>query len=238
MQTHNIPEVLPFTLSTELLEHLLEDAGPHTLIVCSTREAFLQELLATVHMAMSARPNPPILTEDAMDNEGQFHSFLVPSMNLIATSKNIRLVFCHTLQHLRAFLSVFTAPESPLTDHSTTTESCRPYLALLNPVTLHFDTTEFSAQGLSRTFALAIDVAARERLNLIMCECNGGEEHVVVRGARLWEVEVPLLNGTVRLGDEDRDWAGRLVKVKRVAERWFIFKMNESKDATPDAMDI
>jgi hypothetical protein len=240
MQGLRDPSVLLFNLPTEFLEHILEEDIPTTLIVCSTREAFLQELLASLHIAAPAsQPDSTVEENEGESHEPELHSLLLPTIHLIATSKNIKLVFCHTLQHVRAFLSVFKSHDGLQTDRSTAAETSRPNLAILNLVAIHHDTTEFSAQGLSRTFALAVDVAVRERANLTMCECKGSDEQDdMIRGRGLWEVEVPLLNGTVRFGDEDREWAGRLVKVKRVAQRWFIFNMEEEEGGLPDAMDV
>lgn len=36
-----------------------------------------------------------------------------------------------------------------------------------------------------------------------------------------WSEQVPLLNGSVRFGGEQRVWAGRTVEIRRVAGRWF-----------------
>jgi hypothetical protein len=235
MQAFKTPEMLTFNLPTEFLERLLEADISTTLIVCSTRTAFIQDLLACVPSRTPNNPpsNSPLEHLDEASLEHEPGPFLVPTIHLVATSSKIRLVYCHTLEHLRAFLSVFQARE-----HSPAAEASKSCLAILNPITLHYDTTEFSAQGLSGTFGLAVEVAAKTRHDLIICECEGvGDHDDIFRGTELWEMEVPLLNGTARFGESDRDWAGRMVRLKRVVERWFIFKTCED-DAPVDAMDI
>ena len=47
----------------------------------------------------------------------------------------------------------------------------QPILALLNPICLHRGTPHFSAQGLSRTFAAAVEAAARNGQRLVVAEC-------------------------------------------------------------------
>src|SRR6516162_7323099 len=105
MQPLRHPEVLSFKLPTEFVHYLLEQhAHPTTLIVCSTREAFLQELLASIQT--TGNPSTPKSVTESLDEESQeapLHPLLLHTVNLIAASKTINLAFCQTLQHLRAF---------------------------------------------------------------------------------------------------------------------------------------
>lgn len=115
--------------------------------------------------------------------------------------------------------------------------SKRPVLAVLDLLALHIPTSEFSAQGLSRTLAMTVEVSARERMDLVLCECqNAVDPASRETGGRLWYEHVPILNGSVRMGGEDSSWGGRGVPVKRVAERWFQF--NDNNRVTAGAVDV
>jgi hypothetical protein len=118
-------------------------------------------------------------------------------------------------------------------------------LVLVNPLALHAPTSSFSAQGLSRTFAAAAETALRTGVQLHIVECEGrhvqaeehDEEDADMENAREeiqphvqtqdpWEQEVSILNvSATRFGSgtNERAWAGRTVKVKRIAGRWFRF---------------
>lgn len=138
-------------------------------------------------------------------------------------------------------------------------------LYLVDPLALHSHTPSFSAQGLGRCFAAAVEAAGRAGERLVVVECGGkkvtrtsveeggsdgddaemgGGEDGGVRGREdnteeagrgerdedSWEQEVPILNTTMRrlgAGSGERGWAGRAVKVRTVAERWFRFEVVE-----------
>ncbi|KAL9117228.1 MAG: hypothetical protein Q9187_006238, partial [Circinaria calcarea] len=147
-------------------------------------------------------------------------------------SKSIGLAFTPTLPHLRAYLATYARPTtSP--DEQVIYEKPGAYistLAILNPLTLHRPTSDFSAQGLSRTFALLVDTAARESMQLLVMECDliseedampTDEDGVAQTQRDPWREQVPLLNGSIRFGGEERLWAGRTVEVHKVVSRWF-----------------
>lgn len=119
---------------------------------------------------------------------------------------------------------------------------------LVNPLSLHAPTPSFSAQGLSRSFAAAVETALRVGTKLQMVECLGGwketrlndedeEVDALMRsgdgGSQAeaeeedpWEQDVSILNVSAKKfghGGSDRAWAGRTIKVKRIASRWFGF---------------
>ena len=82
-------------------------------------------------------------------------------------------------------------------------------LAILDLVALHTTTTEFSAQGLSRTFATAVESAYHAGIGLMLCECsNAVDPSSSDWGARLWNTQVPLLNGSLRIRDDSGAWDG------------------------------
>lgn len=62
------------------------------------------------------------------------------------------------------------------------------------------------------------DSAGRDVADAGEGEEEAGEEER--REGDPWSEQVPLLNGSVRFGGEQRVWAGRTVEVRRVAGRW------------------
>jgi hypothetical protein len=219
------PLVLHPLLPSEFLDYLLTHLPAPTkttLIVCSTRETFLHELLACVTSSARGGDEPGTTK----------HPLLVPTLRLISASRAVQLAFTPTLHHLRAYLSVFHAKNPPAPPD--TREF--PTLALLNPISVHRSLPEFSAQGLSRTFAAAVEAAARSRMRLVVAECT--EPNTVQEGDGsgvskcVWDEQVPLLSGTVRgSGSEEKGWTGRTVKIKRVLERWCLFSEDNQDTA-------
>lgn len=203
-------------LVTDLLQRLLDtDADAH-LIVCATRDEFLAQLSAAIR------------SQHADSNTTPNHDLLTKSIRLLAKSSRIRLVFCPSLESLRAYLAVLT-PVNMVTCEDTTQRS-RQLLVILDIVALHATTSEFSAQGLSRTLASAVEATARVGMDLRLCECkDAADPDNADHGERLWTVHVPLLNGSVRIRGEDGSWGGRGASVKRVAQRWFEFEDSRNR---------
>lgn len=100
-------------------------------------------------------------------------------------------------------------------------------LAIWGLANLHRSTAEHSAQGLSRSLAIAIETAKSNGQRLVLAESRalsgGGEFEGSGSGGESWKEEVPLLSGSVRFGGEDRVWAGKRVEVERVVGRWCRF---------------
>ncbi|EHA19097.1 hypothetical protein ASPNIDRAFT_143091, partial [Aspergillus niger ATCC 1015] len=149
------------------------------------------------------------------------------TIGVLSKSSSIKIVYCPTLENLRAYLSVIRLQGELITEEKEEQTRRTPSLmAILGPLALHVPTSEFSAQGLSRTFAAAVEVAARKGMDLVLCECrdavdsNGGGNG---RGEVLWHTQVPLLNSSVRVGEESTSYRGGRVPVKRVLQRWFEF---------------
>ncbi|KAI9862104.1 MAG: hypothetical protein M1813_004879 [Trichoglossum hirsutum] len=216
------PLVLQPLIPSEFLDYVLTQLSAPTttttLIVCSTREAFLHEILACLAHAQDKTR----------------HQLLVPTLHLISTSRSVRLAFTPTLHHLRAYLSTFPARTS---SNALPAASEFPTLAILNHVALHRSLPDFSAQGLSRTFAAAVEAAARSRMRLVVAEYlvsqSSAEDGDGGVRESVWDEQVPLLNGTVRgFGGEEKGWTGRTVKIRRVLERWCIFSDDNDRDTT------
>jgi len=161
--------------------------------------------------------------------------------------------FCSTLPQLQAHLAIHGIRKT-LGGDTDAVEIDRmgpPTLAILNPLRLHRGTPSLSAQGLSRTFASAVEGAVRASQKLLIAECPsrvpnrdiqtdehgdfgaeeqdvagmGGAEGEEAETQDPWEQQVAILNVTTKsFGAGERGWVGRTVKTKRVAERWCAFR--------------
>lgn len=193
------------SLVTDLLQQLLDIGADSQLIICGTRTEFLVQIAAAIR---SQRADPSTTSRNDL---------LTPTIGLLANSSRIQLTFCSTLESLRAYLAALGATVKEQSERQTR-------LVILDMVALHGTTTEFSAQGLSRTFAAAVETASRAGLDLMLCECtNSVTPSSDNWGRRLWDTRVPLLNGSVRIRGEDGNWGGRGVSVRQIAQRWFDF---------------
>ena len=106
-------------------------------------------------------------------------------------------------------------------------------LVLLNAITLHADTSDFSAQGLSRTLASAVESARRSCVRLVLCESgasgsDGAAEEEGGRQSTIWNQRVPLLNGSINFGNESR--TGKTAGVRDVIARWIGIESSEEHD--------
>lgn len=201
------------SLVTELLQRLLDRGAKTRLIICSTKAEFLIQLACAIR------------SQDEDSHAIHENDLLARTIGVLANSSNIQLGFCPSLESLRAYLSVDHAHG---TGRSYELKSARqpkePLLVILDMVALHSTTTEFSAQGLSRTFAAAVEFAAESFTDLIIYECKNAMDLVSTnKGASLWDTKVPFLNGSVRLRSEQDKLGGRAVTVREIAQRWFEF---------------
>ena len=181
------------------------------------------------------------------------HYLLSPTLALLKNSQSVSIAFAPSLPALRAYLSNYHPQESTMTADSEASGKCRPILALLNPLSVHRPTGSFSAQGISRTIAGAVEAAHRARQQLVIVECadswlpegsgedddefDEAEADVTMhdgqaegpegpnRLADPWDEMVPILSTTLRLsGSGERSWVGRSVKVRQIAARWCSFE--------------
>ncbi|KAF3483123.1 uncharacterized protein GIQ15_02447 [Arthroderma uncinatum] len=220
------------------MQYLLQsNASTITLISCSTRDAFIEELCQSSTQEKPGSPKPEASQaqdaseESIADVEGEtytddHHWLFSNTIDLISRSQRVNLVFCPTVEHLRAYLGGVFKLRKKRDEHEV--EGClyqgAPVLAIVNMVSIHSPTSEFSAQGLSRTSALAVEAAARAGVELILCECKSmhdGDE--IERGSRVWDAQVPLLNSMVRSMGEERSPNVRTIQVKQILKKWFRF---------------
>ena len=229
------PIALPPIYCTDFINYILQfHSIPTTLVVCSSREAFLEHLQATIH-----HTHP--ISQAESSNGGisdTSHPFLIPTIHLLATSRTISLAFTPTLPHLRAYLATFHPSSEPAASLASTVNYEKPgarlpILTILDLVALHRSTSEFSAQGLSRTLANAVEAAARVNMRLLLAESRTTQENeetlamanpdIGEQEVDPWKEQVPLLSNSIRFGNDERIWAGRTIEVAKVVERWCRF---------------
>lgn len=211
----------------ELINSILKvHTAPISLVICATRETFLQDLQTDLHR----------------DSPESLHPLLVPTIHLLATTRTIRLAFTPTLGHLRAYLATYQLTIETLEKSSRLQGlvSLSPMLFIFGLIALHSSSTEFSAQGLSRSVAMAVEAADNARAKLVLAELRkGGENETMDAGDNIgeseteydpWRQQVSLLNGSVRFGDDSRPWSGRTVEVRTIVGRWCKFEALDEQD--------
>lgn len=149
------PAPTPSGLLQWLLHH---HAGPAHLVVCTDRVGFLEQLQASLG-TLSDRHNP--------EEELQSQSLLTPTLLNIAASQNVKLAFITSVPALLAYLTVL--PHKQVKPDQNEKEAL---LILLNPLALHQDSSYWSAQGTSRTIALAVETAWKLEHRLMILECE------------------------------------------------------------------
>lgn len=209
----------------ELLEELTckQRCTTTNVVICLPRADFLrQAALQAQHQSEAATEGA---TEPQFDRPQQVHgqrshghSFLVPTLRLLAVSTAINLIYCPTIPALRAWLSSNHAgPSVQNADGS--------HLVIVDLLALHHGTSEFTLQGLSRTLAAAVSAAQGTRSHLTLTECKDiRDPSNPDRGSRLWDKQLPLLSGSVKIGAEGSRWVGRSITVRKIAARWFTFE--------------
>lgn len=97
----------------------------------------------------------------------------------------------------------------------------RRMIAIVDPLEAHSYSSELSAQGLSSSLALAVEVAARERADIILCELGRGGDDGAANTSP-WDIQIPLLTSAVG-AVERTTGSGATVQASRIARRWFQF---------------
>jgi hypothetical protein len=209
--------------TVELLEDIINQTPlqPADLIICSSRDDFLQQLLAELEHH-SAREESKA-TEDEETSHRPHHILLSNTLHVLSASQHVRLIFCPTLTTLRSYLSGYTA-------ESTISFQALGRLIILNLLAQHHGTSEFTLQGLSQTFATAVSAAHRTRRPLKLVECKDIRDPTNLnRGSALWWAEVQLLSAAIKLGETGQNWGRRTISVERIASRWFRIEESAQK---------
>lgn len=159
---------LPPTDPFNFLKTLLTSAVyPTTVLICSSRTAFISSLLAS------------------LSAEGGLERLLEPTLDTLSVARHIQTVYTPTLSHLRAWLTVADeeskAPE-PLSLEQQGVEQenisgkhgkdkrSRGTLMVYNLVKIHEGTSDWSVQGLSETLAALVDSGRRMDMQILLIE--------------------------------------------------------------------
>ncbi|EME78612.1 uncharacterized protein MYCFIDRAFT_157368 [Pseudocercospora fijiensis CIRAD86] len=215
----------------DFLQHVLDcHAPPSTLVVCSTKTAFIESL---EHAAASTEAG---LDEATLPTDRMRRLWRTPTLRLLSTSRTLKLVFCPDITHLRAYLATYSlalAKRPHDADTALRYKSARPVLAVLDLIQVHRPTTAFSAQGINRSISAAVEAALATESKLILAEYPARLDQpdpdlaaveMDVRQAEqpAWDEAVPILNVTTkRLGELS---VGRTVAIRTVAARWCTFE--------------
>ena len=178
---------------SESIECIISQRKSCLLIICSDREEFLVNFSVEGSASWAAHP---------------------PTVRQIASSKNIRVAFTPTLMHLRAYIAALPYRKESLEG----TENIK----ILDLLQIHRSTSEFSAQGISRTLALILESVVQLRLPLQLIEISRSEISMDIqnRHSSIFSERVPVLNGSLQPLVGDRVWAGRTVETGSIFAEW------------------
>ncbi|KAK5165245.1 uncharacterized protein LTR77_009343 [Saxophila tyrrhenica] len=219
----NLPGFIQYVLD--------KHTAPSTIVTCCTKDAFMKELQTSLADESSAQA-------DGRDFQAASRKqrWAKPTLRLLAASRTVRLVFCPELAHLRAYLATYAyrGPEdmSPGSQRFDTPSPPR-ILAVFNPIQLHKPTSAYSAQGINRTFATAVDAAYCTHSQLILAECPLADDSSHTEGVLPWEdmpavadpqsemapwdQPVSILNVTTKsFGVGERGWVGRTTAIETI----------------------
>lgn len=252
MATFNQPIVLEDIELGDFFQFVLDRHGPSsTLVVCSSKEAFIRKLQAVISRSTTdtehQQPESPIDTAPAEQPETKSaprqHRWITPTLRLLVSAQTLKLAFCEDVTHLRAYLAAdgYRNESPPAPNAFATSNTSQRMLAILNPIALHRPTSNFSAQGLNRTLSIAVDAAHQSGSKLVIAECplqeasqaksdeiTGNEDSdpaPVPEDRDIWDEEVSILNvATKTFGAGERGWVGRTVKLRTIASRWCVFQ--------------
>lgn len=176
----------------DFILHILADHGnPNLIIVCMSREEFLHKLLISLEHTSQPKRTSQNEAGDNMEtdvmaeehgigpeqslaiNEQQTHPLLIPTLRLLSASRTTRLVFLSSVPALHAYLSTITSASTQSNQSDTmagNNSTQASTLALLNVVALHRHTAAFSAQGLGRAFAAAVEAGWYAGMRVVVYE--------------------------------------------------------------------
>ena len=222
----------------DLLENLAHNQShnPRELVICSPREEFLDQILSGQRERqdnLRATQHPDGDEGEEAQNDGASVSgldFLSPTLSALSTSRFIKLVFCPTVSSLRGYFSSRSPISISTTSYKTTD------LIILNLVTQHHSSSEFTFQGLSQTLATIVSASTRMGQVVQLVECKDAKDPAnAVSGSALWNAEVPLLSMSIKIGEDGARWGRRTVAVHKIASRWFSAEKSIDRNTTSRA---
>lgn len=209
------------------ISSLRDSHASASMIVCSTPEDFVHGLLQWIRR-----------DDEASWDHAAIKDRLEPTIQLIAQARSVKLAFCPSVQHLRAYLSGYTSSQDPpntsIGDAEFRQEGPRSILGLLNAISLHRASGDYSAQAIGRTLATAVEAATSQRLQLRIFESAPDMENGLDAAPRhnVWDEQIPILNRSVRaLATGDGAWMDSTVTVRSIVARWCLFEKFEAGSA-------
>lgn len=204
--------IITVTTIGQLIERVCSEAQTNiSLILCCTRTELFEALLSHVVLGTDAVGIDELGVADAPS------PLIEPTLRLLAKGASTRMFFCPSIQQFRAIISTLPMQE--------TAKAAEPLkLIVVDMLALHHGTSENTVQGLSRSFAMLASLAHRKLFQTELVECIDPHDiESPQKGSRLWDAEVPLLSGSVKIGQAGQGWAVRRITVRTFAERWFVF---------------
>ena len=223
-----VPPVCPVALLAHVLEHY---AHPTTLVVCSTSTDFVQRCVD--------------------DDDGGDSVLHTASLLQVAVARHIRVAFVPTVAHLRGFLAALDlaasrVPAPPAADLLVSSGGAPPpvrrgdhALSVYDVLQLHWDTSEWSSQGLSASAAVLVEAGWRTGLDVMVVD--GGSGHVGGPGTEagstnttttVLDEKTPVLSSGPRRQLQRAGYPLRTERVKAVLARWFSFREALRKERT------
>jgi hypothetical protein len=223
------PSSRPIVLEPCSIYHLVQFCMHHQsptkrLVICSSRDTFLQSLMQEIHQ-ISEHASQPL-------------DLLLPTLSNLDNARNVQITFCPDLANFRACLAALMYPGPELTDESKLGHASNQppsLLIIVNPIQIHEHTLSFSAQGFNRTFASVVDTAHCLGRQLIMVESIRPRDEYEQEDEDMldndhptnnpWDQNVSILNITTKtFGAGERGWVGRTVTIRQVAQRGCKFR--------------
>jgi hypothetical protein len=248
------PIVLEAASVEDFIEYVvLQSAAPSTLVVCSSRAAFLEQLQQDHRLELRAgvdedaqtdqHGSPGRSTADVKSNR------FAPTLRLLFESRKVRAVFCRDVAQLRAYLTLYKTKVAQQNEQQTLAQTRVPMLAVLNFIGLHRHTSAFSACGINRSMSVAVEAAHQTESKLILVEMPQNsplsddaanldsspiDGMTDVAATNPWLEQISMMNVTTKtFGAGERGWVGRTVAIATIAQRWCSFKLLSDLDPQP-----